>query len=100
MTNSAGIDAYIGFAARAKKLSYGLECLLKLRQVPDIVLYDETLGSSAKRKAQNYCENKDVPFLQVSEGYLNGILKRNNVKIVAVLDGSLGGQIKRILASQ
>ena len=100
MTSFAGIDAYIGFAVRARKVSFGLECLLRLKQAPEVVLYDESLGGSAKRKAQYFCENKNVAFLPVKEGYLNDILKRKNVKIVVVMDESLGGQIKRILASE
>lgn len=100
MTKTTGIDAYIGFAVRAKKVTLGLECLLRLRQAPEVVLYDETLGQSAKKKAQNFCESKGAAFLPVEEGYLNNVLKRNNVKIVAILDRSLADQIKRISASE
>lgn len=99
MTKTTGIDAYIGFAVRAKKATFGLECLLSLKQTPGVVLYDETLGQSAKKKAQNFCESKGAAFLPVEEGYLNRVLKRNNVKIVAITDGSLADQIKRISAS-
>lgn len=96
---STGIESYLGFAVRAKKVVFGLECLLRLKVAPEVVLYDSSLGNSAKKKAQTFCQNRNAAFLPVKEGYLNEVLKRNNVKIVAVLDGSLGGQIKRILAS-
>ena len=100
MTNAVGIESYLGFAVRAKKVVYGLECLLRLKQIPEVVLYDQSLGNSAKRKAQFFCENKCAAFLPVKEGFLNEVLKRNNVKLIAVLDKSLGCQIKRILASK
>ncbi len=95
-----GIDAYLGFAVRADKVTFGLECLLRLKKAPVVVLYDSSLGSSAKRKAEYYCEKRGSAFLPVAEGYLSSTLKRNNVKIVAVSDQSLGGQIIRILASE
>lgn len=100
MTKTAGIDSYLGFAVRAKKAVFGLECLLRLKSAPEVVLYDEGLGASAKRKAQYFCEKNNAAFLAVSEDYLNDVLKRKNVKIVAVTDKSLGDQIKRILASE
>ncbi len=100
MTKTTGIDSYLGFAVRANKAVFGLESLLRMKDSPEVVLYDERLGNSAKRKAQFFCDKKNVAFLEVSEGYLNETLKRNNVKIVAVSDKSLGEQIKRILASK
>ncbi len=95
----AGIDSYLGFAVRAKKVVFGLECLLRLKKAPTVVLYDKSLGSSAKRKAEHFCSKNGAEFLPVEEGYLSSTLKRNNVKIVAVSDESLGNQIKRILTS-
>lgn len=95
----AAIDSYLGFAVRANKAVFGLECLLRLKKAPAVVLYDKSLGNSAKRKAQFYCQKSGVEFLPVDEGYLSVTLKRNNVKIVAVSDESLGNQIKRILTS-
>ena len=95
----AAIDSYLGFAVRANKAVFGLECLLRLKQTPAVVIYDASLGASAKRKAQFFCQKAGVEFLPVEEGYLSATLKRNNVKIVAVSDESLGNQIKRILTS-
>ena len=98
MTKTTGIDSYLGFAVRANKAVFGLESLLRMKDLPEVVLYDEGLGNSAKRKAQFFCDKKNVAFLEVSEGYLNETLKRNNVKIVAVSDKSLGEQITRRIA--
>lgn len=95
-----GIDAYLGFAVRADKVTFGLECLLRMKKAPVVVLYDAALGASAKRKAQYFCEKHGTAFLPVEEGYLCDTLKRKNVKLVAVSDQSLGGQIIRILASE
>lgn len=96
----AGIDSYLGFAVRANKAVFGLECLLRLKKPPAVVLYDESLGASAKRKAEFFCQKSGVGFYPVREGYLNDTLKRKNVKIVAVSDESLGNQIIRILTSE
>lgn len=91
------INTYLGFAVRANKVAFGLEMTLKSKVLPKVVLCDNSLGKSARYKIDYYCKSNGVDCFYLDENYLNDTLKRNNVKIVAVCDLSLGEQIISIL---
>lgn len=97
---TARIDSYIGFAVRSGKVVFGLDNLLKSKNVPVVVLYDEQLGQSSAFKLKSYCERNNVAFFSVPENYLRDLLKRKNVGVIAISDDSLGGQIIQIMRAE
>lgn len=56
-------------------------------------MYDESIASNSKKVLDKYLSEKNVPSLQVPENYLNDLLLRENVKVIAILDESLGNAI-------
>lgn len=88
------IDCYIHFAVKAGKVIWGIDNLVKNnKKTVKIVLYDESIGQNSKKELDRYIENKKVGALALPEDYLNKLLRRENVKVLAITDMSLGDAI-------
>lgn len=88
------INCYIHFAVKAGKVLWGIDNLTRnTKKQVRIVLYDESIASNSKKVLDKYLSEKNVPSLQVPENYLNDLLLRENVKVIAILDESLGNAI-------
>lgn len=87
------IDCYVHFAVRSGKVIWGIDSLVKSRKRIKIVLYDCTLGQNSMKELEKYLNTNDVPSLQLPENYLNTLLKRENVKVLAITDDSLANAI-------
>ncbi len=87
------IDCYVHFAVRSGKVIWGIDSLIKSRKRIKTVLYDSTLGQNSKKELERYLNTNNVPSLQLPENYLNTLLKRENVKVLAITDDSLANAI-------
>ena len=91
--NNAKINSYIQFAVRANKVVWGLDMIKASKQKPFIILYDKSLGANSKKQLDRYSQEKEVRLVELDENYLNNLLKRQNVKLIGLLDESLSNAI-------
>lgn len=98
--NNTKLDSYIGFAVRSNKVIFGVDRLLDSKKVPLVVMYDEELGANSLKHIKLYCERKSVTSYSMPHGYLANLLKREKVKVLAIIDVSLGTAIIKDLDSK
>ena len=91
--NNAKINSYIQFAVRANKVVWGLDMIKTSKQKPFIILYDKSLGANSEKQLDRYSQEKEVRLVELDENYLNNLLKRQNVKLIGLLDESLSNAI-------
>ncbi len=91
--NNAKINSYIQFAVRANKVVWGLDMIKTSKQIPFIILYDKSLGANSKKQLDRYSQENEVRLVELDENYLNNLLKRQNVKLIGLLDESLSNAI-------
>lgn len=92
MQNSDKIRSYLGFAARANKIVFGTERIIKKNRVPVIVLGSDAMQNTVKR-INNYAERSNSPVVTLEKGTIEEIFKKQNCKVVAVTDASLANAI-------
>lgn len=86
------IISYIGFAARARKIVYGVDCVVKKPRVKVIILSPEA-GENTTKQIKAYAEKTKSPLIVLDGASLDEILKKNNCKVIAVTDPSLAKAI-------
>lgn len=91
--NNTKLDSYIGFAVRSNKVIFGVDRLLESKKIPLVVMYDEELGANSLKHIKLYCERKSVTSYSMPHGYLANLLKREKVKVISIIDISLGSAI-------
>lgn len=87
------IDCYVHFAVKSGKVIWGIDNLVKSKKRIFIILYDGALGQNSMKDLKKVIDDKNIPSLQLPENYLNTLLKRENVKVLSVLDESLARAI-------
>lgn len=98
--NNTKLDSYIGFAVRSNKVIFGVDRLLESKKIPLVVMYDEELGANSLKHIKLYCERKSVTNYSMPHGYLANLLKREKVKVISIIDVSLGSAIIKDLDSK
>lgn len=98
--NNTKLDSYIGFAVRSNKVIFGVDRLLESKKIPLVVMYDEELGANSLKHIKLYCERKSVTSYSMPHGYLANLLKREKVKVISIIDVSLGSAIIKDLDSK
>lgn len=92
-TEIGKIDCYINFAVRAGKVLWGVDTLERSKRAPQLILFDGGLGTNSLKKVELYCLRKNAKSLKMPADYLNRLLKRNNVKVLSIMDESLANAI-------
>lgn len=90
---SKNLDSYIGFAVRSRNAVFGAEGLLAGRAKVFVVLYDAALGKDGRKKLARFGETSKVDMLEMPEGYLASLLKRDGVKVVGIAERNLAQAI-------
>ena len=91
------IDSYIGFSIKSGKAIFGLEMLKRSKNKPYIILIDESIGSNSLKQTKLYAERNNITIITLPKDHLNDSLKRNNVKVLSLLDESLCNAIMNIV---
>ncbi len=82
-------NSYIHFAVKANKVLWGLDFIKKSKFIPYVIIFDESLGANSKKQLEHFAQENEVELISVEENYLNNLLKRNNVKMIGIIDESL-----------
>ena len=86
-------NSYIHFAVKANKVLWGLDMIKTSKFIPYVIIYDKALGGNSKKQMEYYAQENEVELIEVEENYLNDLLKRNNVKMIGIVDESLSNAI-------
>ncbi|MGN0796941.1 MAG: hypothetical protein ACI4M5_01910 [Christensenellales bacterium] len=95
-SNPDKISCYVGFAVKSGKIIWGLDMLKKSKKPPRIIIIDGSIGSNSAKEAEYYAAKNDVDVLHLPSQSLGIMLKRNNVKLIAVTDDNLAKAILKI----
>ena len=96
-TQLSKIDSYIGFSIKSGKALFGLEMLKKSKKKPYLILIDNALGANSLKQVTFFSEKNNVMIITLPENHLNESLKRNNIKILSLLDENLCSAIMNII---
>ncbi|MEG1535699.1 MAG: hypothetical protein RR416_01870 [Clostridia bacterium] len=92
------VNSYIGFAVKSNCAIFGLDMLLTSRKPPYIILIDKALGKNSLKQINLYKErHSTVEIIETEENFLNNLLKRENVKILSIIELNLATAIKNNL---
>lgn len=90
------ISAYIGFAARARKLIIGVDGITRRQKRRDLIVYSADLGENSVKQLSDYAQKTNSPIIMLETGALESILKKEGCKAVAVIDAQLAQAIQNI----
>lgn len=91
--NKQKINTFINFAVRARKVIFGVDKIKTSKIIPLVIIYDEALSDNSKKQIDKYSLENNVQLFKVEKDYLNNLLKRNNVKVIGIVDESLAKAI-------
>ena len=87
------IKTYIGFSIRSGQVLYGLDNIMVYKKKIPLVVVSNTISDNSLDKIKNVCEKKNLVMLQLSDS-LENITKRNNCKVLGILNEELAKAIK------
>lgn len=91
--NISKISAYIGFAAKARKIVFGTESITQKNRPYKLIILCGTAGENTVKQIVNYAEKTKSPLIVLNGVTIEDILKKPNCKVIAVTDGNLAKAI-------
>lgn len=92
------IKTYIGFAIKSRKIKFGVDDIIKLKNA-EIILVSDSLGESALKKLNAYSLKKGVQVEVLNSADFFELMQNENIKAAAILDKNLAVAIKKNLTS-
>lgn len=89
--NGNKIEAYLGFALRAGKVSIGLNSIETLKKGVCCLLLDGAAAKNSQKEARKLRARFSCPLLVVED--LGVLAKREGCKVIAIKDASLADAI-------
>ena len=87
------IKTYIGFSIRSGQVVYGLDNIMVCKKKIKLVVVSNSISENSLDKVKNVCEKKNLDMLLLSDS-LENITKRNNCKVLGILNDELAKAIK------
>ena len=89
MPINSKLVTYIGFSVKSRNILYGYENIIATRKKIYIILVDEGIGESSRKKVNSYAEKKRIPIYFLQKESLSQLCGGRNVKCVALTDAGL-----------
>ena len=96
--NISKIKTYIGFAIKSRKIKYGVDDILKLKNA-GLILVSESLADSGMKKLEGFAERKSIELKKFSEEDFLELIQNTSIKATAILDENLAEAIKKNLTN-
>ena len=96
--NTSKIKTYVGFAVKSRKIRYGVDDILKLKNA-DLVIVSDSLAESGMKKLEAFADRKSVGLIKLSEQDFFEVVQNISIKALAVLDENLADAIKKNLTN-
>ncbi len=98
ISNISKIKTYVGFAIKSRKIKYGVDDILKLKNA-NLIIVSESLAESGMKKLEGFAEKKSIRLVKLdSENFLEAV-QNSYVKAAAILDENLAEAIKKNLTN-
>ena len=95
--NCSKIKTYLGFAKRARKIVYGVDDIIKLKNFNCLILSSSNLSESSFDKLNKIAEkNNNKVYIIDAETFAQNI-ENEFIKAIAITDKSLSEAIKKEL---
>ena len=95
--NCSKIKTYLGFAKRARKIVYGVDDIIKLKNFNCLILSSSNLAESSFDKLSKIAEkNNNKVYIIDAETFAQNI-ENEFIKAIAITDKSLSEAIKKEL---
>lgn len=88
MLERSKIETYLGFCIRARKITFGVDEIAKLK-TGFLVLVDEALGESSRKEMYKAKERLKCPMYVIEKDVLGKLLHHFGVKAAAIKDKNL-----------
>lgn len=88
--SAAKLNAYVGFAIKANKVTLGIDKILAMKKSPYVIIYDKSTGKDTMKKLLRLEEKGCNVFLSDD---LFSITNKQGVKVIAICDLSLANAI-------
>ena len=96
--NITKIKTYIGFAIKSRKIKFGVDDILKLKNV-NLIMVSESLSDSGMKKLEGFAERKSIELVKFSENDFLELIQNVNIKAFAILDENMAVAIKKNLTN-
>lgn len=84
---------FIGFAIRARKVRAGTNAIATLKGGVKVIIICHTASENALKEAIKLCKKFNVPLVTSKTYKVEDIIKKQNCKLLAIQDESLGNAI-------
>ena len=88
------IESYLGFAIRSGKIIFGYDNLFQSKKTPKLVLICSTQNEKVTNKVFKFCVNNDIECIKLVDLILADLIKRDNCKVVGIIDENLANVIR------
>ena len=96
--NTGKINTYVGFAIKSRKIRFGVDDILKLKNV-NLILVSDSLAESGMKKLEGYANKKPIDLIKLNENEFLEVIQNISIKAIAVLDENLADAIKKNLTN-
>ena len=96
--NTSKIKTYVGFAVKSRKIRYGVDDILKLKNA-DLIMVSDSLSESGMKKLEAFANRKSIDLIKLSEEDFLEVVQNISIKALAVLDENLTDAIKKNLTN-
>lgn len=83
------LSTYFGFSIKSNAILFGIDNIVKSRKPAELIV----LCSSANEKTIRTVQNKGSKVIQLKNILLSDLVKRDNVKVVAIKNSNLAKAI-------
>ena len=96
--NTSKIKTYVGFAVKSRKIKFGVDDILKLKNT-NLIMVSDSLAESGMKKIEAFADRKSVSLIKLSEEDFFEVVQNISIKALAVLDVNLADAIKKNLTN-
>lgn len=91
--DSSKIKTYINFAKRSRNIIYGLDDILKSKNI-HLVCISNSLGENSTNKIEKFVLENNIFKIILDNNVFNDLLQSTSIKIFAITDINLANAIK------
>lgn len=97
-TNLTKIKTYVGFAIKSRRIKFGVDDILKLKNAK-LIIVSEDLAESGMKKIEGFAERKSIELLKFSKSDFLEVIQNISIKAIALLDENMAVAIKKNLTN-
>lgn len=83
------LSTYLGFCIKSNSILFGVDNIVKSKKKLDLIIFCSTTNEKTIRSLQN----KDCLMVKLKDLLLSDLVKRDNVKVVAIKNNNLAKAI-------